>query len=281
MSDGTTVRRTVYFTMVNHPLKGWVRVGNAYSSRKTAQGWLGFVRVAWRGLPCRVWMRVATWAKVERPEPRRRETHLRPEEIGAFLRAAERLGAAPPGERVVEDWAAWPAAAWLLMHGLRAGEVQHLRVRDVDLVHGVVHVRDRPDARTKTVRSARAVPVLSERALDALRELLRDRQGDLDAPAIPMARSQWLARRCALTCQEAGVGHLSPHALRHTVATLAITAGANVSSVQALLGHEDARVTARIYSHAVAGVQAQGAARAVGAYLDQAMAGRVKIKAVK
>lgn len=54
MSDGTTVRRTVYFTMVNHPLKGWVRVGNAYSSRKTAQGWLGFVRVAWRGLPCRV-----------------------------------------------------------------------------------------------------------------------------------------------------------------------------------------------------------------------------------
>ena len=48
MSDGTTVRRTVYFTMVNHPLKGWVRVGNAYSSRKTAQGWLGFVRTsAW------------------------------------------------------------------------------------------------------------------------------------------------------------------------------------------------------------------------------------------
>lgn len=237
----------------------------------------------------RGWCRVATWSKVERPEPRRRDAHLRPEEIGAFLRAAERLGAEPPGQRLVEDWRAWPAAAWLLMHGLRAGEVQHLRVRDVDLVHGVVHVRDRAGARTKTASSVRDVPILSARALEVLRDLLRDRQGDLDAPAIPMGRegragtserSAWLARRCRLTCAEAGIARLSPHALRHTVATLAITAGADVSSVQALLGHEDARVTARIYSHAVAGAQAMGAARAVGEYLDRAMAGRAIVKAV-
>lgn len=41
------------------------------------------------------------------------------------------------------------------------------------------------------------------------------------------------------------------------------------------------RVTTRIYSHAVAGAQAMGAARAVGAYLDRAMAGRPSIKAVR
>lgn len=238
----------------------------------------------------RGWCRVATWGKVERPEPRRREAYLRPEAIGAFLRAAERLGAAPPGERMIEDWQTWPAAAWLLMHGLRAGEVQHLLVRDVDLVHGVVHVRDREGARTKTARSDRAVPILSALALEALRSALRDRQGELDAPAIPMgrqgrtgtgARSKWLARRCALTCAEAGIETLSPHALRHTVATLAITAGADVHSVQALLGHEDARVTARIYSHAVAGTQAMAAARAIGEYFDRVVSARPQIKAVR
>lgn len=79
----------------------------------------------------------------------------------------------------------------------------------------------------------------------------------------------------------AGLRLISPHALRHTVATLAITAGADIGSVQALLGHEDARVTARIYSHAVAGTQAMGAARAVGEYLDRAMSGRAQIKAVR
>ncbi|AQH05957.1 hypothetical protein A9R05_44190 (plasmid) [Burkholderia sp. KK1] len=45
-------KRTVFFTMVLHPVTGWTRVGNAYSSRETASGWLSFVRGAWRG--CRV-----------------------------------------------------------------------------------------------------------------------------------------------------------------------------------------------------------------------------------
>ena len=237
----------------------------------------------------RGWCRAATWADVERPEPRRREAHMQPDRIGAFLRAAERLAEAPPGEGRPVDWRYWPAAAWLLMHGLRAGEVQHLRVRDVDLTHGVVHVRDRAGARTKTRRSDRAVPVLSLRALDALREALRDRQDTPDAQAIPMGRggrdgagtrSKWLAKRCAATCGEAGIEQLSPHALRHTVATLAIAAGADLHSIQALLGHEDARVTARIYSHARAGAQAMAAARVIGEYLDRAVDGRASLSVI-
>lgn len=39
--------KTVFFAMILHPLKGWTRVGNAYSSRKSAQSWLGFVRSYW------------------------------------------------------------------------------------------------------------------------------------------------------------------------------------------------------------------------------------------
>lgn len=47
-------KRTLYFTMVMHPAAGWMRVGNAYPSRKAAADWLPFVRGAWRGLRARV-----------------------------------------------------------------------------------------------------------------------------------------------------------------------------------------------------------------------------------
>lgn len=42
-------KRTVYFTMVHHPIRGRVRVGDAYGSRKSAADWLPFVRGSWRG----------------------------------------------------------------------------------------------------------------------------------------------------------------------------------------------------------------------------------------
>jgi hypothetical protein len=47
--SGQTTKRTVYFTMVRHPSRGLMRVGNAYGSRKAAADWLPFVRGAWRG----------------------------------------------------------------------------------------------------------------------------------------------------------------------------------------------------------------------------------------
>ena len=45
-------KRVVFFTMVQHPTNGWMRVGSAYSSREAAAGWLPFVRKCWR--ICRV-----------------------------------------------------------------------------------------------------------------------------------------------------------------------------------------------------------------------------------
>lgn len=50
-SPGKT-KRTVFFTMVLHPQKGWVRAGQPKASRDEAKWWLGVVRNAWRG--CRV-----------------------------------------------------------------------------------------------------------------------------------------------------------------------------------------------------------------------------------
>jgi integrase len=41
---------------------------------------------------------------------------------------------------------------------------------------------------------------------------------------------------------------LTPHEMRHTAASLAISAGANVKAVQRMLGHASAAVTLDVYS---------------------------------
>ena len=47
---------------------------------------------------------------------------------------------------------------------------------------------------------------------------------------------------------ESGVPHTTPHDLRHTAASLAVSAGANVKAVQKMLGHASAAMTLDIYA---------------------------------
>jgi integrase len=46
----------------------------------------------------------------------------------------------------------------------------------------------------------------------------------------------------------AGLAGLTPHELRHTAASLAISSGANVKAVQRMLGHASAAMTLDVYS---------------------------------
>jgi integrase len=48
--------------------------------------------------------------------------------------------------------------------------------------------------------------------------------------------------------ERAQVQTVTPHDLRHTCASLAISAGANVLAVSRMLGHKDPSVTLRVYS---------------------------------
>lgn len=47
---------------------------------------------------------------------------------------------------------------------------------------------------------------------------------------------------------EAGLDGLTPHELRHTAASLAVSAGANLKAVQRMLGHASAAMTLDAYS---------------------------------
>ena len=57
------------------------------------------------------------------------------------------------------------------------------------------------------------------------------------SPGVRGARRAWFDEAAAV------IGGLTPHELRHTAASLAVSAGASVLGVQRLLGHEKAFMT--------------------------------------
>jgi integrase len=68
-------------------------------------------------------------------------------------------------------------------------------------------------------------------------------------------------------CAEVGIEGLVPHGLRHTTASLAISAGANVKVVQRMLGHATAAMTLDLYGHLLDD-DLLGVAEALGKAID-------------
>jgi integrase len=56
-------------------------------------------------------------------------------------------------------------------------------------------------------------------------------------------------RRFAKALEEYGLPPLTPHATRHTYATLSVQAGIDKKALQDILGHEKFETTANIYTH--------------------------------
>jgi len=148
---------------------------------------------------------------------------------------------------------------FLAYTGLRFSEVAGLRVRDVDLLRRrAIVARSVTEVRGKLVFSdtkgheRREVPV-PRFLVDELYALLGDR--DRDDPLFTGRQGGVLrAGRCRLAMARAsqamGVDQpLTPHELRHTAASLAIAAGADVKVIQTMLGHKDAAMTLNVYGH--------------------------------
>ena len=56
-------------------------------------------------------------------------------------------------------------------------------------------------------------------------------------------QSWWLT-----ALRDAGLEHMTPHDLKHTAASLAVSAGANVKALQRMLGHKSAAMTLDTYA---------------------------------
>lgn len=137
--------------------------------------------------------------------------------------------------------------------GLRASELVGLRLADVDLARGVVGVTGKGNKR-------RLVP-LGEVALGHLESYLEARLASPQPRAkkpsnylFPSPRGGALTRQAFWkivrgTARAAGVRKAAyPHQLRHSFATHLLAGGADLRSVQLMLGHSDVATT-EIYTH--------------------------------
>lgn len=126
--------------------------------------------------------------------------------------------------------------------GLRVSEVCSLGPADIDLEHRTVRVVGKGD-------KERVVP-MSEPAVAALRRH-RSHTG-ASAPTDPMFRNQRGNRLgpCDVRriLDRRAQTPTYPHALRHSFATHLLDGGADLRSVQELLGHADLRTT-QVYTH--------------------------------
>jgi integrase/recombinase XerD len=134
--------------------------------------------------------------------------------------------------------------------GMRASEVVSLELDDVNFNLGVVRVIGKGN-------KERIIPAASE-ALDAVSEYIRRYRSQLMRHSLatlflsrsgrPMIRED-IYRLVRKYVQRAAIRtKVSPHTLRHSFATQLLVNGADLRSVQEMLGHSDVSTT-QIYTH--------------------------------
>lgn len=133
--------------------------------------------------------------------------------------------------------------------GLRVGEIVALRVEDLQLEQGRAHVRGKGDKERIVPLGATAIATLRtylDRGRPALVARGLQRTLFLSHTGKPLT-AQWVWRIVKRHNSTA-----SPHKLRHSCATHMVEHGADLRTVQTLLGHADIATT-QVYTHVALG----------------------------
>jgi len=182
-------------------------------------------------------------AQLASPQPRRElPTVLRDDQAATLVTAPSGDDPVPLRDRLVLEL--------LYATGIRVSELCGLDVDDVDRVRRVVRVLGK-GAKERSVPYGQP----AEQALDAWLRSGRPALATPDSgPALLLgAKGRRLQPTTARTvvaryAAEAGLPHVSPHGLRHSAATHLLEGGADLRSVQELLGHASLSST-QIYTH--------------------------------
>lgn len=156
----------------------------------------------------------------------------------------------------------------MITTGIRRGECIGLKWRDIDETRSLVKIERNVTytaksgitvSTPKTSASLRTIPLMSStrKLLNALKAqrmaehpntILDDSfifpgENSIFAPRDPAAVTQRVKR----FMRSNGLPDMSPHDLRHSCATLLLSSGADVKSVQEILGHTNASTTLNFY----------------------------------
>ena len=182
------------------------------------------------------------WSIAETPYPkkvRHLPQVLSQEEVARLIDAAE-----SPFHRIL--------LMTLYATGARRAEAAHLKIGDIDSQRMVVHIRGGKGGLDRDV-------MLSAKLLEALRIYWRELRRKPTEWLFPGNRwhtasypvtTKVLWTACQNAAERAGLAHkhIHPHTLRHCFATHLLEAGADLRTIQILLGHCDLEVTT-IYLH--------------------------------
>lgn len=227
-------------------LRGYVAaLGEAGYAKSTVARRMSAVRSFFKFARREGWIDSSPADALRNPRKGRRLPH--------FLSAEEvtRLLAAPPAEKPdgLRDRAILET---LYSAGLRVSELVGSNDGDLDLAQGLLHVRGKG-------RKERLAP-LGSLAVAALRAWLAARVVSPREPSgegTPLFTNRFgrrlttrsVARMLEKHLAVAGIDpRTSPHTLRHSFATHLLDRGADVRSVQELLGHSSL-VTTQVYTH--------------------------------
>ncbi len=159
----------------------------------------------------------------------------------------------------------------LAWRGLRIGEACALRVKDIDLMRGRIHVQ-RTASEVAGVLSEHATKTRKARTVQLPKFLVEEltvhlekwsNPKDPEAIVFPTSKGNVLrpnsfrGRYWKDACQDAGVIPVPRvHDLRHTSVALCIKAGMHPMAIQEMLGHSSIMVTMDVYGHLFESLQA-------------------------
>jgi integrase/recombinase XerD len=176
---------------------------------------------------------------------------LSEEEVAALVESPGRSEAGRTGSQISQALALRDRAMLEVLYAaaVRVSEVVDVRVEDIKVELGYMLVRGKGD-------KERIVP-LGAPAQQALRDYLRDGRpvlgGRKKAAELFLARGGHKLTRARVwmivdLASRAAGRHASPHMLRHSAATHMVSHGADLRTVQTVLGHADISTT-QVYTH--------------------------------
>jgi integrase len=229
----------------------------------TISGWIMPLRGIYRRALSRGEAQINPTAGLQMPRRRGgRDRIASPEECERLL------GALAPADR--------PLWATAFYGGLRRGELRALRIEDVDLARGLIHVRRGWDEREGEIqtknRGERAVPIAV-----ALRDYLDEHLLNLDwkeglifgATASSPFTTTATMNRAKGAWKAAALEPITMHECRHTFASLMIAANVNAKALSEYMGHANIAITFDRYGHLMPGNEDE-AAGLLDAYLQRA-----------
>jgi type 1 fimbriae regulatory protein FimB len=167
-------------------------------------------------------------------QPRQRISYLSTTQLESLLKAAKECGN--------REWAMFLFA---VCHGARASEIANLRLTDVNLKEGTVHIA-RVKGSLESLHQMSAVKgnaIFNEAA--AFKAWLAEREPDGDNFVFNSQKSTQLHRvtvnhlfRKVAKAAELPASLWHPHVLKHTTAMLLVEAGTNAFLIRQQLGHK-------------------------------------------